>query len=474
MRKEKEKFLSEIKREISTWNIYSKDINGCTLEELKNFLKDVKRGSYDKLFEEPIHYSIRTIMNWHKERLYRQTYHMPMHPITKENYEVYQQAQKIKDHIQYMVEQYSLFHMNQTPPSEQELHTLWHAYQKMLMTDYSWEEKEKVLKEVKKLNYDKNIKFPHNVDEIIKAFFPHLKKIYPDYIEPIPNPLSMQEQAAKTVAYLRDHDIETLFTMPTQTKEEAYVRRMIISQLDIPKLVIKNSRSFLKPAMEQVEEDLNDNLTMSEITKRIIWKNNRQKQEIITPLVNGVLCSLLEGKKPLNIKKSIIETQRENRIVPATATESQRIDLAPYHTIYPIPKKEVPIFLQQLQNKYDHLYQTASDYEFLEGCIEITGELMMAQILRQGNKRTAKCLFNKMVLSRGLLPPIMDLTQNDYSLWYDFAESHAADFVLAKQSLLDQEQELSRSWKEDTFNMPVVIAPTTFNKSTIGKRYYKH
>ena len=41
---------------------------------------------------------------------------------------------------------------------------------------------------------------------------------------------------------------------------------------------------------------------------------------------------------------------------------------------------------------------------------------MMAQILRQGNKRTAKCLFNKMVLSRGLLPPIMDLTQNDYSL----------------------------------------------------------
>ena len=49
-----------------------------------------------------------------------------------------------------------------------------------------------------------------------------------------------------------------------------------------------------------------------------------------------------------------------------------------------------------------------------------------------------------------------------------------ADFVLAKQSLLDQEQELSRSWKEDTFNMPVVIAPTTFNKSTIGKRYYKH
>ena len=143
MRKEKEKFLSEIKREISTWNIYSKDINGCTLEELKNFLKDVKRGSYDKLFEEPIHYSIRTIMNWHKERLYRQTYHMPMHPITKENYEVYQQAQKIKDHIQYMVEQYSLFHMNQTPPTEQELHTLWHAYQKMLMTDYSWEEKKR-------------------------------------------------------------------------------------------------------------------------------------------------------------------------------------------------------------------------------------------------------------------------------------------------------------------------------------------
>lgn len=99
---------------------------------------------------------------------------------------------------------------------------------------------------------------------------------------------------------------------------------------------------------------------------------------------------------------------------------------------------------------------------------------MMAQILQEGNKRTAKCLFNKMVLSRGLLPPVMDLTQNDYSLWYDFAESHAADFTLAKQSLLDQEQELSKNWQENTFNIPVVIAQTVFNKSTIGKRYYKH
>lgn len=474
MHKEKEKFLSEIKREISTWNIHSSSINGCTLEELKNFLKDLKKGRYDNLFTTPTHYSLRTIMSWHKERLYRQTYHMPMQPITVENYEVYRQAEKIKDHIRYIVEQYPLFHMEQTPPTNRELHVLSQAYQKMLMTDYSWEEAEKIKQAVKKLKYESSKKFPHNVDEIIKVFFPHIKKIYQMYTEPIPNPLPVQEQAAKTIAYLREHDIETLFTMPPQTKEDSYVRRMILSQLDIPRLVKRNCRGFIKPAMEQVDIDLNSNLTMSKATKKIIWKNTKQKQETIAPLINGVLSSLLEEKAPLDIKKSIIETQKENQIVPMKSTKSQCIRLAPYHTIYPLPEKEVPFFLQQLQNKYNHLYRTATDYEFIEGCVEITGELMMAQPLNQGNKRTAKCLFNKMVLSRGLLPPIMDLTQNDYSLWYDFAESYASDFVLAKQALLDQEQELSRAWKEGTFNMPVVIAPTTFNKSVIGKRYYKH
>ena len=126
-----------------------------------------------------------------------------------------------------------------------------------------------------------------------------------------------------------------------------------------------------------------------------------------------------------------------------------------------------------MQKRYDDLYQNASDYEFLEGCIEIAGEFMMAQILPQGNKRTAKCLFNKMVLSRGLLPPIMDLNENDYSLWYDMAESHADDFSLAKEPLLDQEEEMSKDWQQDTFYLPVKVSSTYFNKSTIGKRYYK-
>lgn len=474
MQKEKEKFLSEIRREISTWNIHSKDINGCTLEELKNFLKDVKKGSYDKLFESSIHYSIRTLMSWHKTRLYRQTYNMPMHPITKENYEVYYQAQKIKDHIRYLIEQYPLFYMVQTPPTEEELHTLWHAYQKMLMTNYSEEEQKQVVKKVQKLQMNINPKFPHNIDQIIEAFFPHLKKIYSKYTIPIPNPLSMQEEAAKTIAYLRKQEIEDLFSKPPTTKEEAYVRRMILSQLNIPELVKKNCRGFIKPAMEQVEEDLNHNLTMSTATQKIIWKNNKQKQTTILPLINGTLYSLLEGKEPLDIKKAIIEKQKENNIAPKIITQPHRIYLAPYQTIHSLPPEEIPFFLKRLQEKYNNLYHNATDYEFLEGCIEITGELMMAQILQEGNKRTAKCLFNKMVLSRGLLPPIMDLTQNDYSLWYDFVESHAADFTLAKQSLLDQEQELSKNWQENTFNIPVVIAQTVFNKSTIGKRYYKH
>lgn len=474
MHNEKEKFLINIKREISTWNIHSSGINGCTLEELKYFLKDVKKGRYDKLFITPIHYSLRTIMSWHKERLYRQTYNMPMHPITAENYEVYRQAQKVKDYICYLVEQSSLFHLEQTPPTKQELYVLLHAYQKMLMTNYSPEGAKRVQNAVKKLNYELSKKFPHNVDEIIKAFFPHIKKIYPTYNEAIPNPLSVQEQAAKTIAYLRENDIATLFTNPPQTKEEAYIRRMILSQLNLPEIVKKNCRGFIKPAIEQVNIDLNNNLTMSEVTKKIIWRNNSQKQTTITPLINGVLYSLLAGKEPINIRRTIIETQKENQITPMSSTKNQIIHLAPYHVIYPLSQEGVPFFLQQLQDKYNHLYQNANDYEFIEGCVEIAGELMMAQLLRQGNKRTAKCLFNKMVLSRGLLPPIMDLTQDDYSLWYDFVESQASDFTLAKQYLLDQEQELSRKWKEGTFNVPVVIAPTTFNKSIIGKRYYKY
>ncbi len=471
MQTEKEKFIQEIKREISTWNIHSKDIYGCTQIELKNFLKDVKRGRYDKLFESQYHYSIRKIMSWHKTRLYRQTYGMPMHPITRENYEVYAQAEDLKDHIRYLLEQ-NYFKTTQTPPTKEELHTLLHLYQKMLMTDYSWEDKEKVLKNVNDLQISTDKAFPHNIDEIIGAFFPRRKKLYPNYMEPIPNPITVQEQAAKTIAFLQEHDIADLFSVPPFSKEDAYVRRMILSTLDIPYIVEKNCLGFIRPAIEQVESELNSTLTTNQ-SKRTLWKNNRHKREQIIPLIKGVLNSLLEEKKPLDLKEAIKESQKENDLEAKTIQTRQRINLAPYQTIYSLPPQEIPYFFKQMQKRYDDLYQNASDYEFLEGCIEIAGEFMMAQILPQGNKRTAKCLFNKMVLSRGLLPPIMDLNENDYSLWYDMAESHADDFSLAKEPLLDQEEEMSKDWQQDTFYLPVKVSSTYFNKSTIGKRYYK-
>lgn len=49
------------------------------------------------------------------------------------------------------------------------------------------------------------------------------------------------------------------------------------------------------------------------------------------------------------------------------------------------------------------------------------GNVVTSQIFREGNKRTAKCLFNALLMSKGIVPPIINFSKDNAKLWNDIA-----------------------------------------------------
>ena len=465
MNEEKRKFLKEVKREIDSWNKYSSSIFGCTLQELKDFLKDVQIGYYDKLFKDPKKISLRTILSWHKIRLFRQTHGIFMHKITRENYEVYHELLKIKDHIKYLKEFHGMNGKNQTPPTEREELFLKQGLRTIISTDYTKEEVEEIKRKMSLLDIEKSSIFPHNVKEIIAAFHPNTLTVSKKYkTSPlIREPLTVQEQAATTLNFLEEHTLSDLFSIPPTSIEDAYIRRMILSQINIKRLIETNCNGFIKTAIKRVKDELEQNLTLSEKNNRLLWNQRKlftttkEESKVLRSLTRGVLLSLLTPPGPIDISKEIKISLKDNDCTKELGLTRNKMVVGPRDYVYSMSKDEIPSFYEGIQDRYNELYQNTDGYEYVEGCVEILGDLLMAQTLGEGNKRVAKCLFHKMLLSKNIVPPIIDLTDNDYEMFYNFADSRGRHYSLAKERILEDTKELSENWMNGNFYYPVHI-----------------
>lgn len=110
-----------------------------------------------------------------------------------------------------------------------------------------------------------------------------------------------------------------------------------------------------------------------------------------------------------------------------------------------------------LQKQYEYLYDNATDAEFLEGAIEIYGDIVVMQVFREGNKRTAKAVFNAMLLSRGIIPPVNDLNEQNGRLFLDIAYGRKERYMKAKYKLLLQTVDVKRQFMEKDFHEPLSI-----------------
>lgn len=156
-----------------------------------------------------------------------------------------------------------------------------------------------------------------------------------------------------------------------------------------------------------------------------------------------------------------------------TSPYQNKVHIGEMKTIYSMKPEDIPYFLQGLQNKYNELYATGTNYEFVEGCIEIMGDLMMAQIFLSGNKRTAKCLFNEMLISRGILPPVVDLNENELALWDSFVESRNLNYKEAKEQILEETKDMAIEFSEGYYDNPVILSKAAVSRPDFCNKYYR-
>lgn len=458
MQEEKQCLITQLKHEIKNWTKDKKTFYNCTKKEMKQLLYEIKKNNYNFLFQKNNKIDLQVLISWHHLHQVREENFIPVHKKTLENYEVYKYMKKV---LEYEVE---------TKP-DKDIKDLIETYQKLIETNYTKEDQETIK------NSLKYIKESTTSEELNHIFFPQDHKLYPKYKNlPIITDISKVEALVKTIKQqLKTNDIKTLFASKTTTKEELYIRRMMLSQIDIPHIIFENYYLFFETALNIVRNDLKQGLTLSKESQELLWSKTSTRQDTTLPLMNGILTSLEGQQKPLNIKKTLLDIQKQNNC-PAkllTKEETNKLHISEKEIITSLSTDKIDKFLNNIQIKYDTLYQNTTNYEFVEGCIEILGDLMLSQIFSDGNKRTAKCLFNKMLISKEILPPVVDLNENEQALWKDFVDSRTTNYHKAKEKILKKTYDTALQFKEGCYYDPVIISNNASSRPDFSNKYYR-
>lgn len=474
------KSLSISSEEIALLKTLAKDMNGdddsfiwqaykISREEGQRLFRDLYQGKYHSLFEQSYWFgpniSTETLAHWMTKRKTQKSLGLPTQEITLENYIVYAKLDEILKHTEYIKEngQYyiSLNGHTQTPPTSEEEEEIKKITQEVLSRNFTWRESREVNKAVNvKVRPFHNYKFPHDIEEIKEAFNPevitYFDKIREDKtLQLDPTPLNVR--AKEINDKLTERNIHRLFMMPATTPLEQYLRQMIFSQLDFVRIERKTETT-----RKEVENSLTEELTLPREVIRKLFSDSKETN-IITGLTQGTLHSLTDSKKIDNILEEAKEMQREYNCWEGTVgyTDVNSVKLKNGDMIYSTYCEDIKDQYTGFQIQYDYFYNNANDLEFVEGCVELLGGIMMSQIFRKGNKRTAKAMFHKMLLSRNIIPPVLDFNENDSALWDAFTDGRKERFEEAKLLILEKTIKTNQQLRNGEYNPNLSITTPT-------------
>lgn len=474
------KSLSISSEEVALLKTLAKDMNGdddsfiwqaykISREEGQRLFRDLYQGKYHSLFEQSYWFgpniSTETLAHWMTKRKTQKSLGLPTQEITLENYIVYAKLDEILKHTEYIKEngQYyiSLNGHTQTPPTSEEEEEIKKITQEVLSRNFTWRESREVNKAVNvKVRPFHNYKFPHDIEEIKEAFNPevitYFDKIREDKtLQLDPTPLNVR--AKEINDKLTERNIHRLFMMPATTPLEQYLRQMIFSQLDFVRIERKTETT-----RKEVENSLTEELTLPREVIRKLFSDSKETN-IITGLTQGTLHSLTDSKKIDNILEEAKEMQREYNCWEGTVgyTDVNSVKLKNGDMIYSTYCEDIKDQYTGFQIQYDYFYNNANDLEFVEGCVELLGGIMMSQIFRKGNKRTAKAMFHKMLLSRNIIPPVLDFNENDSALWDAFTDGRKERFEEAKLLILEKTIKTNQQLRNGEYNPNLSITTPT-------------
>lgn len=426
-------------------------------EEAKELVKELIEGKYHSLFEkgywfEPeITYNI--LVYWKKKREELKNSEKRVQEITLENYIAFVNLYIVLNRINGLKKE-----NNKTPLTESE-EKIKALIKEVLTTNYNWREVREITKMVNsKLRAKENKNFPHNIEEIKEVFHPQVTTYF-DKLNSTKNlqmdTRELRQKAKKIKTAITPNNIYQLFLTPAVTPIDKYLRKMILSQFDFQKLE-QTTGLTEKKLISALKSDLT---LPPDIIKKLF--SNRKQTEILTDLTEGIISSLTKSKKITDMLQEAKNVQKTYGLwYGISIYDRQGITTADGKYIISTPYEKINNQYAGFQRQYEFFYENTGDLEFIEGCIELLGDIMMSQIFEIGNKRTAKALFNEMLLSRNIIPPVIDFNENDSVLWYSFEKEREKRYEDARIWILTEtikvNEQLKNGEYDPQFSIPIV------------------
>ena len=426
-------------------------------EEAKELLKELTEGKYHSLFEngywfEPeITYNI--LASWKNKREELKNSGERVQEITLENYIAFVNLYIVLNRITSLKKEDNKTFLTESEEKIKEL------IKEVLTTNYNWREVREITKMVNsKLRAKENKGFPNNIEEIKDIFHPQVTTYF-DKLNSTKNlqmdTRELRQKAKKIKNAITPNNIYQLFLTPAVKPIDKYLRKMILSQFDFQKL--EQTTSLTE---KELVSALNNDLTLpSDIIKKLF--SNRKQTEILTDLTEGIIFSLTKTKKINNILQEAKKVQENYGLYYGISIyDRQGITTEDGNYIISTPYEKINNQYARFQRQYEFFYENTGDLEFVEGCVELLGDIMMSQIFEIGNKRTAKSLFNEMLLSRNIIPPAIDFNENDSALWYSFEKERENRYEDAKIWILTEtikvNEQLKNGEYDPQFSTPII------------------
>ena len=451
---------------------YSK-ISKATKEDFKTVYKRIISGELNELMEKTYwfgsnvnSYDLADIISYARE------YDIDLN-LTRENYIVWEKLVGLLKHVDYLDKHGEMYiHENghtQTKATEEERQAIDDIAVDVFKRDFTWREARELSRAISNMDYYTDYMFPHDIDKIKRTLNVKPRTLF-DKVETDmdlkSNISKLNEEATNLVEKLLSRgDIRVLFENPVASPDDAYLRRMILANWDIDKRF--KDIHLEKEKRDAICNELIKGVELSRETLSYLfdlpdYDYERQKiehEEGLVDLACGTLMPFTKRERIKDLFDACRDAQMRFGIKSGTVgyTDINTHWLPNKDYLVSIYCEDIKPKFKRLQSQYDYLYDNARDAEFLEGAIEIYGDILVIQAFREGNKRTAKSIFNAMLLSRGIIPPVNDLHEQEKRLWLDIAYGRFERYMKAKYKLLLQTADVKRQFKEESFKEPLTL-----------------
>lgn len=245
-------------------------------------------------------------------------------------------------------------------------------------------------------------------------------------------------------------------TNPLKKFIKSFRYRKMLKEETLEDSYVKKVREMIR---EKIAENPEDHSIAYRDTHSTLEKGVEEYESIkeIEDIARMILKSLsVEEDKPINIeevcnrvrsemKSTIGSTKNGTEYRKKQVTLGSESGISNRPVIHTIPFEKVPEAIKNLQIEYEKAYNSSQpEEEYVKQIAKIYADFIFIQPYEDGNKRTAMCLFNSMLMSKGIVPPPISLT-NDDQMVKAYYNAHEKDYEMLQSVVTEKYKEMLRS-----------------------------